>query len=137
MKRRVLPVLVLASSLILAACSSSPSSSSAAASTAPAKLKVAFVYVGVPGDLGWTFEHDRGRKELQAALGDQVETIGVENVPEGPAGKKTFEDLARKGYKLIFGTSFGYMDPMLEVAKEFPDVKFMHCAGYKRTIGVL
>ena len=133
LKRRVLPVLVLAVALILGACSSSPSSSSSAASSAPAPaaLKVAFVYVGVPGDLGWTFEHDRGRKELQAALGDKVVTTGVENVPEGPAGKKTFEDLARKGYKLIFGTSFGYMDQMLAVSKEFPDVKFMHCAGYK------
>ena len=133
MRRRILPIVVLASALILAACSSSPSSSSAAGSSAPApaKLKVAFVYIGVPGDAGWTFKHDEGRKELQAALGGQVETTAVENIPEGPAGKKTFEDLARKGYKLIFGTSFGYMDPMLEVAKEFPDVKFMHATGFK------
>jgi len=134
LKRRALGIIAAATALVLAACSSSSTSSSDSAATeAPAKekLKVAFVYIGVPGDAGWTYMHDQGRKELEAALGDQVETTAVENVPEGPAGKKTFEDLARQGYKLIFGTSFGYMDQMLEVAKEFPDVKFMHATGYK------
>ena len=133
LKRRALAVVAGVTAVLLAACSSSSSSSTAAEEAAPAveKLKVAFVYIGVPGDAGWTYMHDQGRLEMEAALGDQIETTAVENVPEGPAGKKTFEDLARQGYKLIFGTSFGYMDPMLEVAAAYPDVKFMHATGYK------
>jgi len=133
LKRRALAVVAGVTAVLLAACSSSTSSSTAAADAAPAKekLKVAFVYIGVPGDAGWTYMHDQGRLEMEAALGDQVESTAVENVPEGPAGKKTFEDLARQGYKLIFGTSFGYMDQMLEVAAAYPDVKFMHATGYK------
>ena len=133
LKRRALAVVAGVTAVLLAACSSSSSSSTAAEDAAPAKekLKVAFVYIGVPGDAGWTYMHDQGRKEMEAALGDQVESTAVENVPEGPAGKKTFEDLARQGYKLIFGTSFGYMDQMLEVAAAYPDVKFMHATGYK------
>jgi len=131
LKRRALAVVAGVTAVLLAACSSSTSSSTAAATPAKEKLKVAFVYIGVPGDAGWTYMHDQGRKEMEAALGDQVESTAVENVPEGPAGKKTFEDLARQGYKLIFGTSFGYMDQMLEVAAAYPDVKFMHATGYK------
>lgn len=93
--------------------------------------KVAFVYIGVPGDLGWTHEHDVGRKALETALGDKVKTAFMENVPEGPDATRVIRQYAQDGYNMIFATSFGYMDPMVEVAKEFPKVKFVHCSGYK------
>mgnify|MGYP006279694801 FL=1 len=94
-------------------------------------FKVAFVYIGPPGDLGWTYEHDRGRKMLEEQLGDAVETKYIENVPEGPDAARVIRDYAQQGYDMIFTTSFGYMDPTLEVAQEFPDVLFEHCSGYK------
>jgi basic membrane protein A len=94
-------------------------------------FKVAFVYIGPPGDLGWTYEHDRGRKMLEEQLGDAVETKYIENVPEGPDAARVIRDYAKQGYDMIFTTSFGYMDPTLEVAQEFPDVLFEHCSGYK------
>ena len=94
-------------------------------------FKVAFVYIGPPGDLGWTYEHDRGRKMLEEELGDAVETKYIENVPEGPDAARVIRDYAQQGYDMIFTTSFGYMDPTLEVAQEFPDVYFEHCSGYK------
>ncbi len=94
-------------------------------------LKVAFAYIGVPGDLGWTYEHDRGRKYMVEQLGDKVETTYIENVPEGPDAARIFRQYAQKGFDMIFATSFGYMDPMFEVAQEFPDVYFEHCSGYK------
>lgn len=94
-------------------------------------LKVAFVYVGPIGDAGWTKRHDDGRKALEQALGDKVETSFVESVAEGQTSERVFEQLARQGNKLIFGTSFGYMDQMLAVAKNFPDVTFMHATGFK------
>jgi basic membrane protein A len=94
-------------------------------------LKVAFVYVGPVGDAGWTKKHDDGRKALEEALGDQVETTFIESVPEGPTSERVFEDLARQGNDLIFGTSFGYGDQMLAVAENFPDVVFEHATGYQ------
>lgn len=94
-------------------------------------LKVAFVYIGIPGDLGWTYEHDRGRKYMEQQLGDKVETTYIENVPEGPDAARIIRQYAQKGYDMIYATSFGYMDFMYEVAAEFPDVIFMHCSGYK------
>ncbi|HDQ13402.1 MAG TPA: BMP family ABC transporter substrate-binding protein [Sediminispirochaeta sp.] len=94
-------------------------------------LKVAFVYISIPGDLGWTYEHDRGRKYMVDQLGDQVETTYIENVPEGPDAARIFRQYAQQGYDMIFANSFGYMDPMYEVAQEFPDVIFEHCSGYK------
>ncbi|MDR3494283.1 MAG: BMP family ABC transporter substrate-binding protein [Ancalomicrobiaceae bacterium] len=96
------------------------------------KTKVAFVYVGPVGDFGYSYQHDLGRKALQAALGDKVETTFVENVPEGPDAERAIERLARDGNKLIFTTSFGFMDATVKVAKKFPDVKFEHATGYKR-----
>jgi basic membrane protein A and related proteins len=95
------------------------------------KLKVGFIYIGPPGDFGWTYQHDQGRKALEAALGDKVETTYLENVPEGADAERSIERLARAGNKLIFTTSFGYMDPTIKVAKKFPDVKFEHATGYK------
>ncbi|MFN8829953.1 MAG: BMP family ABC transporter substrate-binding protein [Labrys sp. (in: a-proteobacteria)] len=101
-------------------------------SAAAEKLKVGFVYVGPVGDFGWTYQHDVGRKALEAALGDQVETTFVENVSEGPDAERVIEDLARRGNKLIFTTSFGFMEPTVKVAKKYPDVFFEHATGYKR-----
>lgn len=93
-------------------------------------LQVAFVYVGPIGDAGWTKRHDDGRLALEEALGDQVETTFLENVPEGAESEAVFERLAREGNDLIFGTSFGYMDQMAAVAEEYPDVVFEHATGF-------
>jgi basic membrane protein A len=132
--------------LILAACGSkseSPSAASDSASptasdtgkstaTAPATDKkmprVAFVYIGPPGDGGWTFEHDRGRKYMEEKLGIKADT--VENVPESSDAERIITELAQN-HDVIFTTSFGYMDQTLNVAKKFPKVVFIHCGGYK------
>ncbi len=95
----------------------------------PVKPKVAFVYVAPIGDLGWTYAHDEGRKMLEKELG--VETAYIENVPEGPEAERVIRDYAQKGYKVIFTTSLGFMDPTITVAEEFPDVYFEHCSGSK------
>jgi len=115
---------------------SAPAASSAPAAAAPAPanepLKIAFVYVGPVGDAGWTHAHDDGRKEVEAKFGDKVKTSFVESVPESAAdAERVFRDLATQGNKVIFGTSFGFMESMLKVAKEFPDVKFEHATGFK------
>jgi simple sugar transport system substrate-binding protein len=96
------------------------------------KLKVGFIYLGPVGDFGWTYQHEVGRQELVKALGDKIETTYLENVSEGPDAERSIEQLARSGHKLIFTTSFGYMEPTLKVAKKFPDVHFEHATGYKR-----
>jgi basic membrane protein A and related proteins len=96
------------------------------------KLKVGFVYVGPISDDGWTYEHEQGRLAINAAYPDTVETAYVENVPETMADAgRVIRDFAQKGYKLIFTTSFGFMDPTIEVAKDFPDTTFIHISGYK------
>ncbi|RJF91795.1 BMP family ABC transporter substrate-binding protein [Noviherbaspirillum saxi] len=96
-------------------------------------VKAAFVYVGPVGDGGWTYSHDQARKSLQAQLGERVVTSYVENVPAGRDAEKAFRDLAIKGNRVIFGTSFGYMDAMLKVAKDHPNVKFHHVGGNQTT----
>jgi basic membrane protein A and related proteins len=96
------------------------------------KLKVGFVYLGPVGDFGWTYQHEVGRQELVKALGDKIETTYLENVSEGPDAERAIEQLARAGNKLIFTTSFGYMDPTLKVAKKYPDIHFEHATGFKR-----
>lgn len=119
---------------LVAGCGGSKASQTPAGGTDTKKnepLKVAFVYIGPPGDAGYTFEHDKGRKAMEQALGDKVKTTYVENVPEGADAERVFEDLAQKGNKVIFGTSFGYMDSMVAVAKRHPEVTFMHATGYK------
>ena len=103
---------------------------------APAKaepLKIAFAYVGPVGDGGWTFAHDNGRKAIEAAYGDKVVTSFVEKVPESADAERVLRDMAGQGNKLIFGTTFGYMEPMLKTAADFKDVKFEHATGYKTT----
>lgn len=94
-------------------------------------LKVGFVYVSPIGEAGWTWQQDIGRKEMEKALGDKVKTQYVEDVPEGADAERVIRDLAQQGNKLIFTTSFGYMNPTLKVARQFPDVKFVHSTGYK------
>jgi basic membrane protein A len=101
------------------------------AAQAAKPFKVAFIYIGPPGDLGWTYEHDRGRLEAAKAFGDKVKLDFIENVPEGPDAERVIRQYAQDGYDMIFATSFGYMDPMFNVAQEFPNVKFEHCSGYK------
>ncbi len=87
------------------------------------KLKVGFVYVGPIGDHGWTYRHDIGRLAIETELGDQVETTFVESVAEGQDAERVIRQLASSGHGLIFTTSFGYMNPTVKVAKQFPDVK--------------
>ena len=99
-------------------------------------LKVGFVYLGSIGDYGWTWSHEQGRKALDAALKGQVATSYVENVKEDASAIPIMKDLAQQGNKLIFTTSFGYMDQTLEAAKAFPDAKWEHCTGFKRADNV-
>ena len=94
-------------------------------------MKAGFVYIGPTGDHGWTYSHDQGRKALEAQSGGKVTTTFVENVQETADAERVFRDLAQKGHKVIFGTSFGYMNQMLKVAKAFPKTTFMHATGYK------
>ena len=101
---------------------------------APAKpepLQIAFAYVGPVGDAGWTFSHDQARKAVEAELGDRVVTRFVDKVPEGADAERVLRDLAGQGAMLVFGTTFGYMEPMLKVAADLPGVKFEHATGYK------
>jgi len=99
-------------------------------------LKVGFVYVGPVGDHGWTYRHDIGRKAVEAALGDKVETTFVESVKEGSDAERVIREMAAAGNGLIFTTSFGYMNPTIKVAKQFPKVKFEHATGFKRADNV-
>jgi len=102
-----------------------------AAPAAAEPLKVGFVYVSPVGDAGWTSQHHLGRGEMLTALGDKVTSTFVEKVPEGADAERVIRDLAQQGHKLIFTTSFGFMNPTLKVAEEFKDVKFEHATGYK------
>ena len=97
------------------------------------KLKACWVYVGPIGDFGYSYQHDQGRLQVEKELGDKVETAYLENVPEGTDAERSFERLAREGCKIIFGTSFGFMDSMVKVAAKFPDIKFEHATGYKKS----
>jgi simple sugar transport system substrate-binding protein len=99
-------------------------------------LKVGFVYLGPVGDFGWTYEHDQARKTLQEHFRDTVKTTFVENVPEGPDAENVLRDLAANGHRLIFATSFGYMNYAVKVARQFPAVYFEHATGYKRAANV-
>lgn len=94
--------------------------------------KVGFVYVGPISDHGWSYRHDIGRQAIESQFGDKVETTYVESVPEGADAERVIRNLASSGHDLIFTTSFGFMNPTVKVAKDFPDVKFEHATGYKR-----
>jgi simple sugar transport system substrate-binding protein len=101
-----------------------------------ADVKVGFVYVGPVGDGGWTYEHNQGRLAVEKHFGDRVETIYQESVPEGADSERVMTQMALQGADLIFTTSFGYMDPTINVAKKFPKVKFEHATGYKQADNV-
>ena len=107
---------------------------SRAATAAP--FKVGFIYIGPVGDFGWTYQHDIGRKEMVAALGSAVQATFVENVAEGPDSEKVMNDLANSGHKMIFATSFGYMNYVINSAKRHPGVLYEHATGYKRAANV-
>ncbi|MFC2970167.1 BMP family ABC transporter substrate-binding protein [Acidimangrovimonas pyrenivorans] len=94
-------------------------------------LKVGFIYVGVPGDGGWTYQHDQARQDLEKHFDGAVKTSVIENVPEGADAERALTQLALAGNKLIYATSFGFMDAVISVAKKFPQVKFEHATGYK------
>ena len=94
-------------------------------------LQVGFIYVSPVGDAGYSYAHDLGRQAVEAM--DGVSTSYVESVPEGPDAERVLRKMARKNFDLIFATSYGYMDSVIKVAKQFPDVTFMHCSGFKRT----
>ena len=135
--RALAPALALV--LIAAACGDddsatttvAPGTTAAGTTAAPGDgLKVAFVYVGPIGDAGWTWAHDQGRLFLEENM-PGVETTFLESVPEGAESQAVFEDLAEEGYDLVFGTSFGYMDPMLAAAENYPDTVFEHATGFK------
>ncbi|MGC3987110.1 MAG: BMP family ABC transporter substrate-binding protein [Pseudorhodoferax sp.] len=140
-KRSMLRVAALSAmaAAALAACGKkeepAPAPAPAAAAPAPAPkaepLKIAFAYIGPVGDGGWTFAHDNARKALEKEYGDKIVTSFVEKVPESADAERVFRDLVGQGNKLIFGTTFGYMEPMLKVAPDAPDVKFEHATGYK------
>ena len=97
----------------------------------PEPLKIAFAYVGPVGDGGWSYAHDNGRKALEKEFGDKIETSFVESVPESADAERVLRDMAGQGNKLIFGTTFGYMESMLKVAADNPGIKFEHATGYK------
>src|SRR6187551_108802 len=139
-KRALLQAAALVAAVAgLAACSKqetpAPAPAPAAQAPAPAaaaqKLKIAFAYVGPVGDGGWTFAHDNGRKAVEKEFGDKVQTSFVEKVPESADAERVMRDMVAQGNKLIFGTTFGYMEPMLKVAADSKDVKFEHATGYK------
>jgi basic membrane protein A len=131
---------VLAFALVAAACggdeaedttTTAASGDTTTTAAAAEPLKVAFVYVGPVGDTGWTWAHDQGREYLEANYSGPLETTFLENVPEGSESQQVFETLAAEGWDVIFGTSFGYMDPMLAAAEKYPDTVFEHNTGYK------
>jgi basic membrane protein A and related proteins len=109
-----------------------PAASPVAAAAPKAEpLKIAFAYVGPVGDAGWTFAHDAGRKAVEAEFGDKVKTSYVENVPEAADAERVIRQMVSEGNKLVFGTTFGYMDPMMKVAADEKGVKFEHATGFK------
>lgn len=126
---------------LVAACFFSSALSPARAAPPPTPtpsepLKIGFVYVTPVLPAGWTHQHDEGRKAVKAALGKRVRTAFVESVPEGADAERVIRDLAQTGHQLIFTTSFGYMEPTLKVARDFPDVKFESITGYKQAPNV-
>ena len=130
-----LAALTAIAAVTLAGCGKKEEAAPAAsAPAAPAKaepLKVAFAYVGPVGDGGWTFAHDNGRKAVEKEFGDKVVTSFVEKVPESADAERVIRDMVGQGNQLIFGTTFGYMEPMLKVAADNKGVKFEHATGYK------
>ena len=138
-RESVLALGLLALAALASACKKdepAPAASSEAPASAPkpadkGPLKVGFTYVGPVGDAGWTYAHDRARKAAAEKYGDRVVTTFVESVPESADAERVFRDLIDQGNQLIFGTTFGYMESMLKLAREFEDTRFEHATGYK------
>lgn len=133
MKLRKIGILLLVSvmlTLCLAGCGGGSDQKDSAQQPADQEktIKVGWVYIGVPGDGGWTYAHDQGRQYLESQI-PGVDSVVLTNVPEGADAERSFESLAQEGCSIIFGTSFGYGDAMLAVAKKYPDIKFMHATG--------
>ncbi len=127
---RISIILLLVSALILTGCGGAPDTSDDVADVP--SVKVGFIYIGPIGDLGYTYAHDQGRLYLEEELG--VETIYQENVEESQQAVETaVRNMVDQGATVIFGTSFGYMEPMAQLSSEFPEVSFMHCSGYMMT----
>lgn len=126
----ILMTVVMALALVLAGCGGKKEEPKKEAPKAAEKIKVAFVYVGPVGDGGWTYAHDQARKYLESKMPD-VQTVFVESVPEGADSERVITQLVEQGAKIVFTTSFGYMDPTINVAKKYPNVTFMHCSGFK------
>ena len=118
--------------LILSVVATAAIALSAVFAQAEDPTKVGFVYVGPVGDHGWTYRHDIGRQAVEKAFGDKVKTTYVESVKEGADAERVIRELAANGNQIIFTTSFGYMNPTVKVAKQFPNVKFEHATGYKQ-----
>ena len=114
-----------------AGSANAPGQAGAPAAAASAPLKIGFFYVGPVGDGGWSYAHDNARKALEKDFGDKIATTYVENVNQGPDAERVIRDLVQQGNTLIFGTSFGFMESMLKVAADAPQVKFEHATGYK------
>lgn len=143
---KLITVLAASSALMLSlfACGEAPQEKkaeepakveeAAAPAEEPKTVKAGFVYVSPVGDAGYSYAHDMGRKAVDSL--DFATTAFVESVPEGADSERVIRNMARKGFDIIFTTSFGYMDPTLKVAKEFPDTKFMHCSGFKKSENV-
>jgi len=135
-KRSLLKIAAISAvaAAVLVGCGKKPEAEAPApAASAPKAepLKIAFAYVGPVGDGGWTFAHDNARKAIEKEFGDKIVTSFVENVPESADAERVIRDMASQGNKVIFGTTFGYMETMLKLAPEFKDVKFEHATGYK------
>ena len=124
---RILSLFALSASVFILLVSSS------FASGHGGTTKVGFVYLTTPGDHGWTYAHELGKQMVEKRFGKDVKISVVENVPEGPDATRVIRELAKQGNEIIFTTSFGYMEPTLKVAKEFPNIKFEHITGYKRS----
>src|SRR5437660_11154001 len=117
---------------VIAAAAASLVMATLGGASAQEKLKVGYIYVGPVGDMGYSYQHDVGRKAIEEKFKDKIETSFLENVNEGPDAERSIEQLVRAGHKLIFTTSFGFMDATAKVAKKYPDVRFEHATDDKR-----
>jgi simple sugar transport system substrate-binding protein len=120
MKKLIVAAAILAASAVLGGAS------------AQQKLKIGFIYVGPIGDMGWSYQHEVARRALMEQFKDKIDTTFLENVNEGPDAERSIEQLVRNGAKLVYTTSFGFMDATAKVAKKYPNVMFEHATGYKR-----
>lgn len=136
MKGFHLKALGLSALLVLTACSDSEQAATETTDAPDGQVKAGFIYVGPVSDGGWTYEHDQGRLAVEAHFGDQVTTTFVESVSEGPDAERVLSQMANDGADVIFTTSFGFMNPTIKVAEQFPDVKFEHATGFKRADNV-